>query len=348
MPLLSIIVPIYNTKDYLKKCVDSLLSQQYENIEIVLVDDCSTDGSERICAEYSKKHGNVIYIHKAENEGLAYARKDGVLASHGEYVGFVDSDDWIEPNMYYQMMKYVIMHGAEVVTCGSKDQNPDGSFTFNVDPVEEGVYTGDKLEWLKENLVYSSKYHMGLSSVSIPLKVYKKSLILPAIANVPKHLTYYEDLTYVFPPFFSANTVAITKLCLYHSVYRSDSMSRLGKEDELNELITSLLVAENVYVNYNFKVKQCFYKKAIQVIVEYLWALTSAYDEFDFLKEKWSEVKNSETVRKFSDMSNERKDDRLFRYIMNGKMRRAYIYQKVYRMEKRVENSIKVIIGYKK
>lgn len=98
-PLISIIVPVYNVEKYLPQCLDSIMVQTYTNLEIILVDDGSTDNGGHICDEYAKSDSRIKVIHK-QNAGLSAARNLGLDIAHGEYIGFVDSDDWIEPTMY--------------------------------------------------------------------------------------------------------------------------------------------------------------------------------------------------------------------------------------------------------
>ena len=98
-PRISVIVPVYNVEQYLPRCVESILAQTYENLEILLVDDGAKDGSGAICDAYARQDERVKVIHK-ENGGLSSARNAGIDASTGEYLSFVDSDDWIEPDMY--------------------------------------------------------------------------------------------------------------------------------------------------------------------------------------------------------------------------------------------------------
>lgn len=93
--LISVIVPVYNVENYLCKCVDSIINQTYNNLEIILVDDGSTDGSASICDEYVLKDSRVKVIHK-ENGGVSSARNIGIAEASGEYICFVDSDDWLE------------------------------------------------------------------------------------------------------------------------------------------------------------------------------------------------------------------------------------------------------------
>ena len=97
--LISVIVPVYNVRSYLKKCFDSIVQQNYRNLEIILIDDGSTDGSGNLCEELAHQDNRVRVIHK-RNGGLGSARNAGIDAANGEILSFIDSDDWIEPGMY--------------------------------------------------------------------------------------------------------------------------------------------------------------------------------------------------------------------------------------------------------
>ena len=103
LPKISVIVPVYNTEKYLSKCLDSIVNQSYENIEIIIVNDGSTDDSEKIIKEYEQKYPNKIKYFKKENGGLSSARNYGILKSAGEYISFVDSDDYIDINLFKQL-----------------------------------------------------------------------------------------------------------------------------------------------------------------------------------------------------------------------------------------------------
>ena len=116
MKLLSIIVPVYNVKSYLKKCVESIINQTYTNLQIILVDDGSTDGSQDICDEFAQRDSRIVVIHK-ENGGLSTARNVGMDRAKGAYIAFVDSDDWLEPNMYEALISQLEKHEADIVAC---------------------------------------------------------------------------------------------------------------------------------------------------------------------------------------------------------------------------------------
>jgi len=116
MKKISIIIPIYNVEDYLKKCLDSIVNQTYKNLEILCINDGSTDKSGKICDDYAKKDNRVRAIHQT-NAGVTAARNAGMAASTGEYLTFIDSDDWIEPDMYQSLTDAITKTGADVAVC---------------------------------------------------------------------------------------------------------------------------------------------------------------------------------------------------------------------------------------
>ncbi len=112
-PKLSVIIPVYNAEKFLDKCINSILNQPYKDLEIVLVDDSSTDASAAICDGYAENYDFIKVIHK-EHGGPIHTRKAGFLNSCGEYVSYIDSDDYIEPRMYEYMMKKILEHDADI------------------------------------------------------------------------------------------------------------------------------------------------------------------------------------------------------------------------------------------
>lgn len=141
-PLISIIVPIYNSELYLDKCVNSLINQTYTNIEIVLVDDGSTDGSSQMCENYASADSRIKVVHKV-NGGLSSARNAGINACTGAYVGFVDSDDWVSATMYETLLSICKDHNT-VATIGMVEVNDAGE-VFNKSLFEDQIVSGDYL-----------------------------------------------------------------------------------------------------------------------------------------------------------------------------------------------------------
>jgi glycosyltransferase involved in cell wall biosynthesis len=115
-PLISIIVPIYKVQDYLEKCIESILAQSFTNFELILIDDGSPDECGKICDSYGAMDSRIKVVHK-QNEGLSAARNSGLDIAKGEYVGFVDSDDWIDENMYGTLLNLLIENDCDIAQC---------------------------------------------------------------------------------------------------------------------------------------------------------------------------------------------------------------------------------------
>lgn len=132
-PKLSVIVPVYNAERFLHECIESILNQSYRDFELILVDDGSADGSGKICDEYARENERITVIHQA-NEGQSSARNRGLNVACGEYIGFVDSDDIIEPDMYEKLMDAILKSNAEMSVCALKYVDETGNFlSTNID-----------------------------------------------------------------------------------------------------------------------------------------------------------------------------------------------------------------------
>ena len=150
--MISVIIPVYNTEKYLPRCIESVLAQTYRNLDIIIVDDGSPDNSGKICDEYAEKDSRVRVFHK-ENGGLSSARNFGLekaCEKNSEYIGFVDSDDWIEPEMYEQLLKALQEAGADIAICGYV-RDADGKPNYKIyRPAANTVY--DCQNAIKANL----------------------------------------------------------------------------------------------------------------------------------------------------------------------------------------------------
>lgn len=148
-PKISVIVPVYNVEPYLPKCLDSIVGQTYQNLEIILVDDGSPDNCGSICDAYAARYGYIKVIHKA-NGGVSSARNAGMAAATGEWIGWVDSDDWIEPEMYDSMIKKACELEADIVVCSRYEQYRSHS-VFRGWEEEQILNTEDALKQLLKN-----------------------------------------------------------------------------------------------------------------------------------------------------------------------------------------------------
>ena len=124
--MISVIVPVYKVEEYLRGCLDSIVGQTYRNLQIILVDDGSPDCCGEICDEYAKRDERILVIHK-ENGGVSSARNEGLKAAKGEWIGFVDSDDYLEADMYEYLLGLTVGQKADMVQCGLFIDEPDSS-----------------------------------------------------------------------------------------------------------------------------------------------------------------------------------------------------------------------------
>ena len=232
MPILSIIVPVYKTEQYLSICVESILGQTHEDLELLLVDDGSPDRCGAICDDYAARDSRVKVIHK-ENGGVCSARNAGLDAAQGEYIAFVDSDDWIEPDMYTSMMKKVEDYGCDVVLCDCVKDSPGQSFLYT-HPIRAGFYDRVELEkgyfphlLMMENVEYPA-------TISNCLLVFSREL-----AEDLRYLTgvrYSEDLLFGAQLLYRAKSFFYLKgQAYYHYGMNPDSATHKFVPDKWND-----------------------------------------------------------------------------------------------------------------
>ena len=224
--LLSVIVPIYNTEGYLERCIKSIINQTYKNIELILVDDGSTDSSGAICDDYAKKDSRIRVFHK-KNEGLVLARKYGVQKVMGEIITFVDSDDWIEADMYEQMMKAYSFEQPDLVSTGFVFDRNEKVVYQEIDLFEEGTYDKSQIkEKIMPVMMWNDKYgRRGISS-AVWNKFFKKDLLIEVIKDIDKNITMGEDGAIVYPYIMLADNITIINHSWYHYVDSENSMSK--------------------------------------------------------------------------------------------------------------------------
>jgi len=143
-PLLSVVVPVYNAGKFLPRCLDSLMKQTYQNLEIILIDDGSTDDSPKICDMYAQESENIRVLHK-ENGGAGYARNSGLDMANGEYIAFLDADDYIDETMYARLMSEVEKEKPDAVFCDFSVVRANGSIEAVESDVPAGRLSGKEL-----------------------------------------------------------------------------------------------------------------------------------------------------------------------------------------------------------
>ena len=218
--LLSVIVPAYNVGPYLANCLDSILAQTYLNLEIVIVDDGATDDSAAIATAYMARWPEKIRFFHTENHGVTSARLTGVQAASGTWIGFVDGDDEIEPEMYERLYRNAVQYGADISHCGYKIIQNGGEH------IHEFYNTGrlllqNRLDGVKEILV-------GKFEPSLCNKLFRAELLRGMLqrGEMDPSIKYNEDLLMNYYLFRGAERSVYEDFCGYHYLIRSDSASR--------------------------------------------------------------------------------------------------------------------------
>lgn len=212
---ISVIVPVFNLEQYIGRCLDSLLAQTYMNIEIIIIDDGSCDGSSQIIAKYEKEHSNIKVI-KQKNRGVTAARIAGVKAATGDYIGFVDGDDYIDADMYELLMNNMHQYHAEISHCGYQMEFSDGRIKAFYNTGE--VIVQDNTQGLID-LISGARVEPGLWN-----KLYKKKLF--ENFRQDESIRINEDLLMNYYLFKKAQNSVFCDVCKYHYIIRENSASR--------------------------------------------------------------------------------------------------------------------------
>lgn len=221
MKKVSVIIPVYNVENYLRKCLDSLVNQTLKDLEIIVVNDGTTDNSQEIIDEYVKKFPKKVVSIIQENGGQGAARNTGLLHAKGEYIGYVDSDDYVEENMYEELYKKAKEEDSDIVICGN-----------NV---------------VKENYDFLSKEEVDkeflLGKMAVWNKIYKKNIIVDNKIQF-RSKVWYEDLDFTMKVYFSSKKISYVDKPLYNYLLREGSTmnnNNIKRNLELIQAFDSLI-----------------------------------------------------------------------------------------------------------
>ena len=275
---ISIIVPVYKTEQYLPECIESILSQTYRDLDIILIDDGSPDNSGKICDEYADKDGRVRVFHK-ENQGLSSVRNFGLEKArekNSEYIGFIDSDDWIEPEMYESLLNALTGSGADIAVCRYFGQKTMG--------------TGQQILSKNEAIIANIE---GRINNTVSNKLYKTKVFENIEFPVGKN---YEDLATFYRILFNAEKITVLQDEFYHwcmnpnSITHTQTMENLmGKWYAYKARYDELAVAGPGQIskeNERILLGDC--AKGISAI--WRWANSNPKEERDKYSEKISEI----------------------------------------------------------
>jgi len=208
---ISIVIPIYNTDKYLPKCINSVLNQTYKNLEIILVDDGSTDKSVEICDKYSLQDNRIHVIHQ-KNSGIAHARNTGIRIATGEYLSFIDSDDYIEADMYKTLLDKLYAYDADIVECDH--------FRANSEKINTNYNSGEILQFNNQQALEA--LFLGKLKDCVWSKLYKRDVVdgieFP-VGNI------CEDDPWTYKVFARSQKIVFIDLAKYYYLQREDSNS---------------------------------------------------------------------------------------------------------------------------
>lgn len=291
-PLISIIVPVYNVEAYLAKCVDSILAQTYTNLEIILVNDGSSDGCGRICDEYAKQDKRIKVIHK-QNGGLSDARNVAIDVATGEFITFIDSDDYVTDD--YIMTLYSLIEKYECkVSIALYNTFVEGSKP----KVVNRVYREDCQTNIKaiEEMFYQEKYDTASWA-----KLYHSSLFATGI-RYPKGIVY-EDLATTYLLIFQSDMVAFCNRRIYNYLLRRDSIE--GSSFSSKKMDSALKVCELMESHLDIlgKVMQAYQCRMMSFFFHLLLKMPDGYEHRNMLYKRikairWSVLCNSRARKK--------------------------------------------------
>ncbi len=220
---LSVIIPVYNSAPFLRRCLDSILNQTRLPDEIICVDDGSIDDSFSILREYASIHRQISVL-STENAGAISARKKGTEIAKGKYVTYVDSDDWIDVNMYSEMLGYALDYDADVVTSGLL-RDYGKAVVDEEEHIRPGLYEGEQLyNEVINKLIDQSEFFQKNIAFNVVNKLFRRDIIFRLQNSVPDNIFVGEDLCVSYPCIMASNRVYVTGKSYYHYCIRHDSV----------------------------------------------------------------------------------------------------------------------------
>lgn len=230
-PLVSVVVPVFNEEKRLRRCIDSLQTQTYEKIEILLVDDGSTDATGRIADELARQYGQIRVFH-ADHQGQGLAKNIGLEYAQGEYIGFVDADDFIENIMYEKMVEHALKSDAQIVQCSISRTDENGSAFQNICKPAKEVTVTDREAFFRDWVSYGAFSH-GCCN-----KIYRKDFLdRHRIRFHSNREVCYEDLLFNLEAAYHLKKLVSLSECYYSYTYTQDSYSQSIKSEDSEKIL---------------------------------------------------------------------------------------------------------------
>lgn len=251
--LISVIVPTYNAESGIARTLTSILSQRYTNIEVVIVDDASTDRTPVLIKEFEKEDSRIRAIRLNENQGVHEARMQGLSASSGQWIGFVDADDYIDPDMYETLLHDVLTHGADIGLCGVRRVDDNGKCLQYLPRFRNNCLVNEDL------LANLTRFRFGAAYVWN--KLYSRDVIIDmASKSLPWRQRMNEDLLVNINCFIKAKSVYLSRSVFYSYVNNNQSAtSTIGKERSFVEHYKAFALALHYYGDISEPIRELIY-----------------------------------------------------------------------------------------
>lgn len=246
----SVIIPVYNTEKYLNACVDSILLQADVSLEIILVDDGSTDASPIICDDYAQKHENIHVLH-IQNSGPATAKNEGLKLAKGNYIALTDSDDRMEPLMLHKMVSAGYEYDADIVCCNYKQIDEQGNVSHLNSTNQQYVLNHEEglIHFFSKDKIYSQCW----------TKLYKRQMLTDNHIENDPGLRTDEDFIFNIRAFVHAKTTVIVDEPLYEYTHRENSLAHAYFKSHINQYIDNRIqrvkVTQNAVKNESDTIK---------------------------------------------------------------------------------------------
>lgn len=293
--LLSIIVPVYNVENYLIECIESLLNQELENYEIILINDGSTDNSPTICNYYKEKY-KIIKVFNQTNKGLSAARNRGIKLAKGKYISFVDSDDFVLKNTYKEIVRIMEMEKLDILSVNAFKYISKNKTKLKT---KKRSFESKKLsgiEFLKKSYLENAMSHC------VPFNVYKREMILENKILFKKGILH-EDNLWTPQVFIKAKNVMYYDIDFYMHRKREGSITqKKDKKKNSTDLLKTCYELDNIYIKINDKQTKFVLDNVL--VTTYLWAIATGklvpennnLVKLSFLKNKSLNSKNKVKV----------------------------------------------------
>lgn len=239
--LISVIVPVYNTADFLSQCLESILRQTYERLEIIVIDDGSVDGSSEIAEEYARKDSRIHFLSQ-KHQGITSTRIRGIEEANGAWIGFVDSDDYIEGNMYERMLLYAETYSCDLVASGTFIHEINGELRTDFDNYEEGLYKKLSKD-IYPTMLHDFRINFKGLRCFLFNKIFRSSVLKSIVHTLDRHVFYEEDAMILYRYCLKCRSIYISKKAYYHY------LRRLGSAEQkinLNEAMNFVFLYNNL------------------------------------------------------------------------------------------------------